>query len=135
MTMHLLGPWYTTTKTDRKQKQKEKQITKHDVGLLKNGVHPEQIKIKKGVDLNWKQRYNDNMKVERNDYVSAGMSGSASSCVKRDIMSNLHKESKQVQAQILAKASRVMPLFNKGGLQYATPETDLTQVGSKSRRG
>jgi hypothetical protein len=135
MTMHLLGPWYTTTKTDRKQKQKEKQITKHDVWLLKNGVHPEQIKIKKGVDLNWKQRYNDNMKVERNDYVSAGMSGSASSCVKRDIMSNLHKESKQVQAQILAKASRVMPLFNKGGLQYATPETDLTQVGSKSRRG
>jgi hypothetical protein len=133
--MHLLGPWYTTTKTDRKQKQKEKQLTKHDVWLLKNGVHPEQIKIKKGVDLNWKQRYTDNMKVDQSGYVSAGMSGSASSCVKRDIMTNLHKESKQVQAAILDKASRVMPLFNKGGLQYATPETDLTQVGSKSRRG
>jgi len=135
MSMHLLGPWYTTTKTDRKQKQKEKQLTKHDVWLLKNGVHPEQIKIKKGVDLNWKQRYTDNMKVDQSGYVSAGMSGSASSCVKRDIMTNLHKESKQVQAAILDKASRVMPLFNKGGLQYATPETDLTQVGSKSRRG
>jgi hypothetical protein len=28
-----------------------------------------------------------------------------------------------------------MPLFNKGGLQYASPETDMTTVGSKSRRG
>lgn len=135
MSMHLLGPWFTTTKTNTKSKSKPKQLTKHDVWLLKNGVHPEQIKIKKGVDLNWKKEYTKNMKVDQSDYVSAGMSGSASSCAKRDIMSNLHKEPEHVRREILEKASRVMPLFNKGGLQYATPETDLTQVGSKSRRG
>jgi hypothetical protein len=133
--MHLLGPWFTTTKTNTKSKSKPQQLTKHDVWLLKKGVHPEQIKIKKGVDLNWKKEYTKNMKVDQSDYVSAGMSGSASSCAKRDIMSNLHKEPEHVRREILEKASRVMPLFNKGGLQYATPETDLTQVGSKSRRG
>jgi len=135
MSMHLLGPWFTTTKTNTKSKSKPQQLTKHDVWLLKKGVHPEQIKIKKGVDLNWKKEYTKNMKVDQSDYVSAGMSGSASSCAKRDIMSNLHKEPEHVRREILEKASRVMPLFNKGGLQYATPETDLTQVGSKSRRG
>jgi hypothetical protein len=133
--MHLLGPWFTTTKTDRKQKNKVKQIDKHEAWLLKNGLHPEQIKIKKGVDLKWKQRYTESIRVDQSGYVSAGMSGSASSCAKRDIMTNLHKEPEHVRKEILEKASRVMPLFNKGGLQYATPETDLTQVGSKSRRG
>jgi hypothetical protein len=133
--MHLLGPWFTTTKTNTKSKSKPQQLTKHDVWLLKNGVHPEQIKIKKGVDLNWKKEYTKNMKVDQSDYVSAGMSGSAFSCAKHNIMSNLHKEPEHVRREILEKASRVMPLFNKGGLQYATPETDLTQVCSKSRRG
>ena len=67
--------------------------------------------------------------------MSSGMSGNASSCVKRGVMTNLHKEPKHVRDAIIDKASRVMPLFNKGGLQYATPETDMTTVGSKSRRG
>jgi hypothetical protein len=90
---------------------------------------------KKVLDFKWKQRYNDDMMVDRSGYVSAGMSGSAFSCTDRSLMSNLHKEPEHVRKEILAKASRVMPLFNKGGLQYATPETDMTQVGSKSRRG
>ena len=54
---------------------------------------------------------------------------------KQGILANLHKESKEVQQQILDKASRCMPLFNKGGYQYATDDTDMTTVGSKSRRG
>jgi hypothetical protein len=50
-------------------------------------------------------------------------------------MENLHKEKPEVQKEIMLKASRCMPLFNKGGLQYATPGEDMTQVGTKSRRG
>ena len=59
----------------------------------------------------------------------------AGDCSKRDIMTNLHKEPEHVQQEILRKASLVMPLYNKGGLQYAGPDVDLTTVGSKSRRG
>jgi hypothetical protein len=50
-------------------------------------------------------------------------------------MANLHKESPEVQQAIMDKASRCLPLYNKGGYQYATPDTDMTMVGSKSRRG
>lgn len=75
MTMHLLGPWYTTTKTNRKTKVKTKQLSKHDAWLLKHGVHPEQIKMKKSVDLNWVKEYNDTLKVDKKDYVSLGVVG------------------------------------------------------------
>ena len=50
-------------------------------------------------------------------------------------MANLHKESAEVQQAIMDKASRCLPLYNKGGYQYATPDTDMTMTGSKSRRG
>jgi hypothetical protein len=63
------------------------------------------------------------------------MSGSSDACAKKDIMTKLHNEPKHVREEILNKASRVMPLYNKGGLQYVTPETDIKTVGSKSRRG
>jgi hypothetical protein len=103
--------------------------------LLSKGLHPDQIKLKKGVDENWKKKYTEDMKVDREGYVSSGLSGSKSACAKRDIMTNLHKEPEHVQKEILKKASLVMPLYNKGGLQYAGPDVDLTTVGSKSRRG
>jgi len=136
MSMHILPAYYTTTVSRRKSKKKTKdKITQHDIWLLKNGVHPEQIRLKKTVDKNWKKEYNESLKVDRSDYVSSGLSGSKSSCAKRDIMTNLHKEPKHVQDAILEKASRVMPLYNKGGLQLLSPKDDLTQIGTKSRRG
>jgi len=138
MSMHLLGPWYTTTnskKRTKKSKSSKSLVSKHDQWLLKNGVHPEQIKLKKTVDKNWKSVYNDSMKVDRSDYVSAGLSGNASSCAKRGVMVNLHKEKPEVREAILEKASRVMPLYNKGGLQLLSPSDDLTKIGTLSRRG
>jgi hypothetical protein len=93
------------------------------------------IESKKTVDLNWKKQYTNDIKVERGNYVSAGMSGTKDACAKRDIMTNLHKEPEHVRKEIMAKASRVMPLYNKGGLQYASPSEDMTMVGSKTRRG
>lgn len=35
------------------------------------------------------------------------------------------------QEEIARKKLRVAPLFNKGGYQYITDETDLTTVGRK----
>lgn len=139
MSMHILPAFYTTTvskrKLSRKSKAKSKLVSDHDRWLLSKGLHPDQIKLKKGVDENWKKRYSEDMKVDREGYVSSGLSGSKSACAKRDIMTNLHKEPEHVQKEILKKASLVMPLYNKGGLQYAGPNVDLTTVGTKSRRG
>jgi hypothetical protein len=43
-------------------------------------------------------------------------------------------ESPEVIAATQAKAQRLMPLYNKGPVQYLTDGEDLTTVGSKSRR-
>ena len=138
LSMHILPAYYTTTVANRKRKKSAKKtISAHDTWLLKQGLHPEQIKLrkdKKVLDKMWRSEYNEFMKVDREGYVSSGLSGSKSSCAKRDIMTNLHKEPEHVRKEILRKASLVMPLYNKGGLQYAGPDVDLTTVGTKSRR-
>lgn len=68
-------------------------------------------------------------------YTKVQYSNVVGSGLKRGIMAKLHKEAPETKNEILDKASRVMPLYNKGGLQYCTPETDIKMVGSKSRRG
>lgn len=136
MTMHLLPAFYTTTVGKRKSKSKPKSATQiaYDKWLQKQGLSPNQLKSKKTVDSNWKIEYTNSIKVERK-YESAGMSGSKDFSAKRGVMDNLHKEPEHVRKEILNKASRCMPLYNKGGIQYASPDTDFTTVGSKSRRG
>lgn len=136
MTMHLLPAFYTTTVGKRKTKSKPKTASQvaYDIWLVKQGLSPAQLKSKKTVDSNWKTEYTNSIKVDRK-YESSGMSGSKDACVRRGVMSNLHKEPEHVRKEILDKASRCMPLYNKGGLQYATPDTDMKTVGTKSRRG
>ena len=105
-------------------------MDKHNQWLMKQGLHPSQIAAKKVT----KHVGNDfpDYTVDRN---SVQLSNSIGNGFKRGIMANLHKEKPEVQREIMDKASRCMPLFNKGGYQYASPETDMTTVGSKSRRG
>ena len=135
MTMHLLPAFFTTTASNRKSKKKKtKAQIEHEKWLEKKGLSPNQLKTKKKLDSNWKEEYASILKVDRK-YESAEMTGSFDACANKDIMSRLHKEPEHIRKEILEKASRVMPLFNKGGLQYATPETDLKTVGTKSRRG
>jgi hypothetical protein len=134
MTMHLL-PVYFTSNNTRKRKTKSKKTTEHDEWLRKRGVHPDQLKSKKTTNTKWKQDYAESIHCDRSDYRSSGLSGLRGVAAKRDIMTNLHKEPKHVQDAILEKASRVMPLYNKGGLQLLSPKDDLTTVGTKSRRG
>lgn len=134
MTMHLLPAYYTTTSFKKKKNKPSKSDLEHQAWLAKRGLLPQQLKAKIKLDNNWKEEYNRSIKVERK-YESAEMIGSKDSCAKKDIMTRLHKEADHVKKEILDKASRVMPLYNKGGLQYATPETDMKSVGTKSRRG
>lgn len=130
--MPLLPAYYTTTNL-RKRKQRKHDRSEHDAWLIKMGVSPKQIKAKKSKDTSWRSQYSDSLKVDRpsTQYESAGMSGSASSCANRSIMANLHKETEKVREEILRKASRTAPLYNKGGYQYITDGTDLSDVGKK----
>jgi hypothetical protein len=134
MTMHLLPAYFTTTRTKKKKSKPKAFDLEHQKWLEKRGLSPAQLTAKKKVDFNWSSEYAKTLKVDRK-YKSAEMSGSSDSCAKKDIMTKLHNEPKHVREEILNKASRVMPLYNKGGLQYVTPETDMKMVGSKSRRG
>lgn len=142
MSMHILPAYYTTTVSKRKLKHKNKAKTKlvsdHDRWLLSKGLHPDQIKSKKdkkSLDLSFRKGYTESMMVDRSTRHYDNKKLEAGDCSKRDIMTNLHKEPEHVQEEILRKASLVMPLFHKGGLQYAGPNVDLTTVGTKSRRG
>ncbi len=49
------------------------------------------------------------------------------------VMDNLHKESPEVQKAILDKANRLVPLYNKGPVQFVSPGEDITKLGSKSK--
>jgi translation elongation factor EF-4 len=135
MSMHLAPVYFTTTRSGRKSKPSSNKrlaeaTAKHDKWLLDRGLHPNQrdlqraFKGKQKIDL-------PDLKVESQYELSNGIGNG----FKRGIMANLHNETEKVRKEILDKASRVMPLYNKGGLQYATPETDLKMVGSKTRRG
>jgi hypothetical protein len=58
---------------------------------------------------------------------------------KRDILNDWRwqegaAESEDVVRAMREKASRVQPLYNKGGLQVALPSDDPATLGSRSRR-
>jgi len=136
MTMHLVGPYLSTTVTHRKQKKsnsarKAAADAKHNDWLAKQGLTANQIKMKKAFLGNVKLNNRPDLRTSNPYQLSNGVGGG----YKKGVMENLHKERPEVQKEIMLKASRCMPLFNKGGLQYATPGEDMTQVGTKSRRG
>ena len=136
MSMHLVGPYMTTTKYNGKGKKSPNTAAareakaKHEAWLRKQGLHPEQRELQRA--------FRGQRKIDMPDYKvqsNAPLSNKVGNGFVRGIMANLHKESPEVQQAILDKASRCVPLYNKGGYQYATPDTDMTMVGSKSRRG
>lgn len=139
--MHLVGPYMTTTKNSGKGKKKpntaaqRKADAEHAAWLRKRGLHPDQKPLRdavlknKGVSINRVPDY----KADRRDV--APVSNGVGNGFRSGIMANLHKEKPETQKAILDKASRCMPLYNKGGYQFATDGTDMKTVGSKSRRG
>ena len=136
MSMHLVGPYLTTTRTNSKKKKSNNKrqaeaAAKHEEWLRKQGLHPEQRKLKRASVGGHARNDIPDYRVDNPYQLSNGIGNG----FRRGVLENLHKESLEVQQAILEKASRCMPLFNKGGYQYATPDTDMTTVGSKSRRG
>jgi hypothetical protein len=134
--MHLEKAFLTTTRYGSKKKRSNSKrlaeaTAKHNAWLRERGLHPEQRTLQKA----FKGKYQNDIPDYNVTNNSVQLSNSVGNGFKKGIMANLHKESAAVQREILDKASRCMPLYNKGGLQYATPGEDMTQVGTKSRRG
>lgn len=137
MSMHLVGPYMTTTRyNSKKRKSNSKRAAeaeaKHNAWLVKQGLTPNQIQLKKAFvgnvrinDTNYDVARNTT-KLSNNLHVTGGF--------KKDVITNMHKESPEVQRQIIHWANRVAPLYNKGGLQVITDGTDVTTIGAKSRR-
>lgn len=133
--MPLLPAYYTTTNL-RKRKSKKTNTSEHDKWLSSMGLSPKQIKEKKSANTSWKTQYSDSLKVDRSTKEHDSHSviaGPASAAANRSVMANLHKESEETRAEILAKAARVMPLYNKGGLQVLSDNDDLKTLNKVTR--
>jgi hypothetical protein len=131
MTMHLVGPYLTTTRYSNKKKKSAKQFkadAEHQAWLKQRGLDRESVQAKVA-------REKPRAEMPKYEYKKVQYSNVVGSGTQSGVMANIHKEAPHVQKAILDKASRVMPLYNKGGLQYMTDGTDPKTVGTKSRRG
>jgi len=132
MSMHLVGPYLTTTKySSKKKKSNSKKLAaatdKHNAWLEKQGLTPNQVKLKKEFVGNVRINIKPDL-TTRNPYQ---LSNSVGNGFKKGIMENLHKEAPEVQKEILDKAKRTAPAYSKGAYQYITPGADLTDIGKK----
>lgn len=133
--MPLLPVYYTTTNL-RKRKQRKHDNSEHVAWLTKMGVAPKQIKAKKTKDAKWRAEYSASLQVERSTRhheksIREVCDAAPDATAKRGVMTNIHKESEETRNAILAKAKRVAPLWNKGGLMLITDESDLKTLGKK----
>ena len=106
----------------------------HDKFLTKMGVHPSQLKEKKKMGNYYGTRRTPAKPVEEKVFLE-DVSAYKNTGKVKGILANLHNEPEYVQQQVRALQSRVMPLYNKGGLQLALKNEDLSTVGARSRRG
>jgi hypothetical protein len=132
MSFHLVGPYLTTTKYNSKQKKSNSarkivSDAKHNEWLVKQGLTSNQIKMKKAFLGNVRHNNKPDLRITNPYQLSNGVGNG----FKKGIMENLHKESLEVQREILEKAKRTAPAYSKGGYQYITPGADLTDIGKK----
>ena len=135
--MALLPVYYTTTNL-RKRKSKKTNTAEHTKWLQSMGLTPKQIKAKKTKNTSWKSDYTASLQVDRSTKhyeksVQEVCNGGINATANRSVMANLHKENEETREAILAKAKRVMPLYNKGGLQVLTESDDLKCLNKVAR--
>ena len=135
--MALLPAYYTTTNL-RKRKSKKTNTSEHTKWLESMGLTPKQIKAKKTKNTSWKSEYSDSLQVDRSTKhheksIQEVCNAPANATANRSVMANLHKENEETRKAILDKAKRVMPLYNKGGLQVLSESDDLKALNKTVR--
>ena len=136
MSMHLAPVFVTTTRYNSKNKKSKsakaiQASAKHDAWLRERGLHPEQRDLQRA----FKGKYVNSIPDYTVTRHSAELSNGIGNGYKKGIMANLHKESPEVQRAVMEKAARTTMAYNKGPIQYFSPESDKTNLGSQSRRG
>ena len=136
MSMHLVGPYLTTTKYNSKSRKSKsaklaEATAKHEQWLRKQGLHPEQRTLQRA----FKGRYQNDIPDYTVTRHTAELSNGIGNGYKKGMMANLHKETPEVQRAVMEKAARTTMAYNKGPIQYFSPESDKTNLGSMSRRG
>ena len=136
MSMHLVGPYLTTTKYNGKKKKSgsaklAEATAKHEQWLRKQGLHPEQRTLQRA----FKGRYQNDIPDYTVTRHTAKLSNGIGNGYTKGMMANLHKETPEVQRAVMEKAARTTMAYNKGPIQYFSPESDKTNLGSMSRRG
>ena len=132
MSMHLEKAFLTTTRySSKKKKSNSKRVAeseaKHNAWLAKQGLTPNQLKLKKEFVGNVRINTRPDLTTSNPYQLSNGVGNG----YKKGIMENLHKETPEVQKEIMAKAARTAPAYSKGAYQYITPGADLSDVGKK----
>lgn len=124
---------YTNTKPSKKANRKTRaEIEEYEAWL--RSVNPSGQKPKKGLVVSPAPKaYRRDTGAARIPSVDTGVTGALAV---KSIMDpfNLQKQPPEVQEAIIAKSKRVTSLYNKGGLQYITDDTDPTTLGSSERR-
>ena len=106
----------------------------HHKFLTKMGVNPDQLKERKKMGNYYGSRRKPSKTIDEKVWLEDFSAYQNTGKVK-GILANLHNEPEHVQRKVRELQSRVMPLFNKGGLQLASKNEDLSTVGARSRRG
>lgn len=135
MSMHLEKAWLNTNGKGKRRKSKSVRLQSakddHAKWLAKRGIaQPGTDRKRSGrkpEDVATPGYVYDARRPQTSDKVGNGFS--------QGVMANIHKEKPAVQREIMKKAARVESIYSKGPLQYVTDGTDVTMIGSKSRRG
>lgn len=106
----------------------------HEKFLIKMGINPKQKRGTTQVGNYFGPRRKAAKPIEEKVFLE-DLSAYKNAGTVKGVLANIHKEPEHVQQKIRELQSRVMPLFNKGGLQLASKNEDLSTVGSRSRRG
>jgi hypothetical protein len=124
---------YTTTPTSKPKRKTQKEIEAYNQWL--QSVNPSGKKPSRPVgnlSLNkpYRRGFEENKRIPS---VDAGVSGALAVKSIMDPLA-LSRMSEEDREKVVAKSKRVSIVYNKGGYQYLTDETDPTTLGSSERR-
>jgi hypothetical protein len=124
---------YTTTPTSKPKRKTQKEIEAYNQWLRSvnpSGKKPSRPVGNLSANKPYRRGFDDTKKIPS---VDTGVTGALAV---KNIMDplNLSRMSEEDREKVVAKSKRVSIVYNKGGYQYLTDDTDPTTLGSSERR-
>ena len=132
--MALAPIYFSTTKYNRKSKPTKKQLAaqaEHDAWLKKQGLHSSQLATKSKVKET-REAYQTSQKASDQIPGNGFQKSVFLSEWRKDLLDDEMQAREQTALeQARQKAKQVAPAYSKGGYQYITPGSDITELGKK----